>query len=72
MVGRDLCTVAGDADESHQAFVARLDGRLDHAAWAERSVPIDRVRQVVQLPQIDVVDAQPIERSLQLLPGRPL
>ena len=66
MVGGDLCAVAGDADEAHQALFAGLDGRVDDAARAEGRVPLDRVRQVVQLPQVDAVHLQAIEGTLQL------
>ena len=65
----DLRAVARYADGSHEALLARLDGRVDRPAWAQRGVPLDRVGQVVQLPQIDVIHTESVERPLQLLAG---
>ena len=65
MSGGDLGAVAGDADEAHQALFAGLDGRVDDAARAEGRVPLDRIGQVVQLPQVDAVHLQAVERALQ-------
>ena len=41
--------------------IERLNGRFDSPARAQSLIPLDRVDQVVELPQVDVVDAQPIE-----------
>src|SRR5262249_50924955 len=54
-------------DEADQALLPRLDRGLDGAARAEGLVPLDRVDQVVQLPEVDVVDAEPVEGAVQLL-----
>ena len=59
--------VAGDADEADEALVARLDGRFERAAFAQRGLPLDHVDEVVQLDQVDVVDAEPVERAADLL-----
>ncbi len=59
--------VAGDADEADEALVARLDGRLERAAFAQRGLPLDHVDEVVQLDQVDVVDAEAVERAADLL-----
>ena len=34
---------------------------VERTAGTQRLVPLDRVRQGVQLPQVDVVDAEPVE-----------
>ena len=62
-------SVARDADEAHEAFVARLDRGLERAALAERLLPLAHVDEVVQLDQVDRVDAQPVERAVDLLAG---
>ena len=42
---------------------------LVSAAGAQRDVPLDRVHQVVQLYQVHLIDAQPVERAVDLLAG---
>src|SRR6267378_1951818 len=66
MGSSDLRAVAGHADALDQTLFASLDGGINRATWAERSVPLDRVGQIVQLPQIDVVDLHMLERTVQL------
>ena len=59
--------VPGDADEADQALVARLDRRFERAALAQRGLPLDRVDEVVQLEQVDAVDAEAVEGAVDLL-----
>ena len=59
--------VARDADEADETLVAGLDGRFERAAFAECSLPFDRVDEVVQLEQVDMVDAEAVERAPDLL-----
>ena len=59
--------MARDADEADETLVARLDGCFERAAFAECSLPLDRVDEVVQLEQVDVVDAEAVERAPDLL-----
>ena len=66
---RDAEPVAGHADEAHEALVARLERRLERAALAQGGLPLDRVDQVVQLDQVDVVDSQPLQRAPDPLAG---
>jgi len=66
----DLGSVAGDADEADESLLPSLDRRLQRAAGAERSVLLNRIREVVELPQVDVVDPQALQRPLQLLASR--
>ena len=61
--------VPGHADEADEALVARLDCRLERAAFAQGGLPFDHVHEVVQLNQVDVVDAEPVERAPDLLTG---
>lgn len=61
--------VAGDANRAHQPLVAGSDGRLQRPAGAERGLPLRRVNQVVQLDEIDVVDAEPFQRAVNLFAG---
>ena len=60
--------MSGDADEAHEPLVARRGQRLDRAAGTERDVPLVGLDEVVQLDQIDLVDAHPVERSFELGP----
>ena len=57
----------GDADEANEPLLARLDSRLQRATLAQCGLPLDDVDQVVQLQQVDVVDAQPLEGAVELL-----
>ena len=54
---------------AHQALAAGLDRRLQRAAAAQRDVPLDHVDEVVELDRVDVVDAEPLERAVDLLLG---
>ena len=65
----DARAVAGDADEAHQALVAGLRQRLDGAAGAVGRLPLVVLDEVVELDEVDGVDLQPLERSLQFGPG---
>jgi hypothetical protein len=65
---RNGAAVAGDADEPNEAFVTRLDSRLQRAALAQRLLPLDHVDQVVQLDQVDAVDTHALERAPDLRP----
>ena len=60
--------VARDTDEPDKALVSRLDGRLERPVFAQRKLPLDHVDEVVELDQVDVVDAQPVEPAPYLLP----
>ena len=59
--------VPGDADEAHEALVARLDRRFERPALAEGGLPLDGVDEVVQLDQVEVVDPETLERAADLL-----
>ena len=59
--------VAGDPDEADETFVTCLDGRFERTAFAQRSFPLDHVDEVVELEQVDVIDAEPVERAANLL-----
>src|SRR3954447_21507081 len=67
MHGRHRQPVARDADEAHDPFLARLERRLERSAGAQRHLPVDGVDQVVQLDQVDVVDAEAVQRAADLL-----
>ena len=66
----DAQAVTRDAHEAGQAFVAGPRQRLDGASGAEGHFPLVGLDQVVQLDQVDVVDAQPLQRPLEARPGR--
>jgi len=59
--------VPGDTDETDEALLARLDRRFERSARTERGLPLDHVDEVVQLEQVDRVDAEPVERPPDLL-----
>ena len=64
---RDRQPMSGHADEANEAFVARLDQRFERTAFAQRGLPLDHVDEVVQLDQVDLIDAEPVERAADLL-----
>ena len=47
--------------------LACLHRCLDGAARAERRVPLDRIGEVVKLPQVDVVNTKALEGSMELI-----
>ena len=57
----------GDADGADEPLLARFDRGLQRTVLAQGELPLDDVDQVVQLQQVDVVDAQPVERAMELL-----
>ena len=66
---RHCGAVAGDADESHQALIARFAERAQGAVLRERHLPARLVGQVVELDQVDPVRLQPLEGALEVPPG---
>ena len=67
MTARHLEPVSGHPDEAREAGVPRLDGRAEGAVLAHRDVPFVLVDEVMQLDEIDVVDAQTAERQPDLV-----
>ena len=65
--GRDREPMPGDADEANEPLLASFDRCLERTALAQRELPLDDVHEVVQLEQVDPVDAQSLERSVDLL-----
>ena len=59
--------VARDAEESHLAAVARFPQRVQSTAGTERRLPLGLVDQVVELDQVDPIDAQALERPSDAL-----
>ena len=57
--------MAGDADEPGQALVAGAGERLDRPTGTVGDLPFVLLDEVVQLDQVDVVDAHPLERALE-------
>src|SRR3982751_321207 len=64
---RNRQPVTGDADEADETLVARLQRGVERSAFPQRELPLDHVDQVVQLEQIDAIDAEPVERPADLL-----
>src|SRR5918999_652861 len=64
---RDRDAVTRHADDRDQALGASLDRRLQSASRTEGVFPFDYIDQVVQLNQIDSIDAEPVKRSANLL-----
>src|SRR5207249_11985327 len=62
---RDAEAVAGDADEPRQPLVPRANERLQRAAGAVGDLPLVLLDEVVQLDEVDMVDAEPLERQLE-------
>ena len=66
----DAEAVAGDADEPGQALVASAGEGLDGASGTVGDFPFVLFDEVVQLDQVDVVHAHPLERALEGRPSR--
>ncbi len=62
-------TMARHADEPGEPFVVRRDHRRNGAVGCERRLPLVGLHQVVELDQIDVIDAEPCERTFEFGPG---
>jgi hypothetical protein len=60
--------VTGDSDEADEAFLARLDRRLQRSLFPQCELPLDHVDEVVQLEEIDVFHAESFERAPDLVP----
>ena len=69
MHGRDGEAVTGHPDEANQPFGPGFDGRFQRATLSERGLPLDDVHQVVELDEIDPVDSETLERSMDLVLG---
>jgi hypothetical protein len=65
----DLRAVPGDADEPHEALLARLDAGVKAASRAQRRVPVDRIGKTVELDEIDLLHAHPLQRTMDLALG---
>ena len=63
---RDARAVTRDAEEAHEPCVARFDRRAQRAVAAHRDLPLVFVHEIVELQQIDAIDAQPFERVADL------
>ena len=62
--------VAGHTDEAHQPLLAGLDGRFQRPARSERRLPLRGVDEVVELDQVDLVDAQSLQGAADLVVRR--
>ena len=60
--------VTGDADVAGQALVPGREQRLERAARTDGDLPLVGLDEVVELDQVDVVDAHPLERPLEFGP----
>ena len=65
----DAHAVAGDTDEAGEALVARPQQGLSGTVGAMSRLPLVVLHQVVELDEVDVVDAQPFEGALEAGPG---
>jgi hypothetical protein len=65
----DAGAVAGHTDVAHQPLVTGPGQCLDGAAGAVGDLPLARLDQVVELDEVDGVDLEALQRSLELAPG---
>jgi hypothetical protein len=49
------------------ALVARFDASVESAAFTQRELPLDHVDEVVELQQVELIDAEALERAPDLL-----
>ena len=59
--------VARDPEEAHELLVPRLDQRLDRAALREDLLHLVHLGDVVDLPEVEVIGLQQLERLLEVL-----
>ena len=67
MRGSNLRAVPGDTDRSYQTLLFGFDGRIDGAARAQRCVPLNGVNEVMQLPQVHIINAHALQGAVQFL-----
>src|SRR5437870_2815882 len=65
----DRPAVTGHPDEAREPLLAGLDESLQRASRPHDLIPVVGVAQGVELDQVDVVDAQPLERAVDVLAG---
>ena len=65
--GGDGPAVTGHADEAREPLPTSLDQRFERAAGPHGLIPVVGMSQGVELDQVDVVDAQPLERAMEVL-----
>lgn len=61
----DLRAMPRHADESHEAFRASLEQRFERAVRSQGSLPFCLLDQVVHLDQIDLINLQAFERTME-------
>src|SRR5215469_3610998 len=64
--GGNLQTMPRDAYSPYQPLLFGLDRSIDRATWTQSYIPLDGINQVVQLPQVDVIDAHALQGAMQL------
>src|SRR4029077_20674948 len=64
--GRDLRAVARDADPLEQSLLTREQGGVERPSRAECLVPLDRVREGMDLPEVDMVHVETVEGPFDL------
>ena len=62
--------MAGHSDESHKSFVTRCGQRFDGAARGKGFIPFLWLHQVVELDEVDAIDAEAGQRLFELASGR--
>src|SRR5919197_5249090 len=67
MHGSNGPAMPSDPDEAHETLFPCFDRRFQRSAWPHRQVPVVRVKQGVQLNQVNRIDAQTFERPMDLL-----
>jgi len=67
---RDRGPVARDADEAHEALIARFHGGPQRALVTQGELPLVGMHEAVQLDQIDLINAHTLERAPDLLARR--
>ena len=65
--GRDRPAVTGHADEAREFFFLGAHARLQRAAWSHGHVPVVGMAERVELDEVDVIDAQPLERAVDVV-----
>ena len=65
----DPQAMTGHADMAHKAFLPRAHERLQRAARSVGDRPFVLLDEIVQLDQVDAIDAEPSQRALEACSG---
>src|SRR5258707_3976900 len=63
---RDLGSMSGHPDETHESLITSFDAGIERTLWAQRHVPFDRVSQAVELDEVEAFHPQTLQGLMDL------